>query len=103
MPLWPHRSVESRMRVLPNHADGERPALFLNGREGALTCAGMPDACSLLVSARRAAAPVPQQAQGRTALAYCYGVHSSAPALYACVDGCSCSGAYKAAVSYPQT
>ncbi|PRW56145.1 puromycin-sensitive aminopeptidase isoform X1 isoform A [Chlorella sorokiniana] len=25
--------VESRMRVLPNHAAGERPALFLNGRE----------------------------------------------------------------------
>jgi len=22
------------MRVLPNHAAGERPALFLNGREG---------------------------------------------------------------------
>lgn len=26
--------VESRMRVLPNHAAGERPSLFLDGREG---------------------------------------------------------------------
>ena len=30
--------IESRMRMLPNHGEGERPPLFLNGREGGCCC-----------------------------------------------------------------